>query len=57
MASSADRDLTLHKAAPAQLQARLELRRSNAAAPHRNRKREMKRPGKGTRNNWKRDMA
>ncbi|ATN92213.1 hypothetical protein SEA_TIPSYTHETREX_84 [Mycobacterium phage TipsytheTRex] len=38
-----------------QLKARLELRRSNAAQPHRNRKREMKRPGKGNRNNWKRE--
>ncbi|AFQ97387.1 hypothetical protein FGG47_gp13 [Mycobacterium phage Rebeuca] len=57
MASSADRDLTLHRASPEQLTARLELRRSNAAQPHRNRKREMKRPGKGSRNNWKRDMA
>ncbi|AEL17875.1 hypothetical protein TRIXIE_85 [Mycobacterium phage Trixie] len=38
-----------------QLKARLELRRSNAAQPHRNRKREMKRPGKGNRSNWKRE--
>ena len=40
------------EATPEQLRARLELRRSNAAAPHRNRnrKREMKRPGKGKRN-------
>ncbi|QNJ55886.1 hypothetical protein SEA_PAINTERBOY_84 [Mycobacterium phage PainterBoy] len=30
-----------------QLKARLELRRSNAAQPHRNRKREMKRPVQG----------
>ena len=37
------------------LRARLELRRSNAAVKHRNLKREMKRPGKGTRNNWKKD--
>lgn len=36
-----------------QLEARLALRRSNAAARHRNRKRELKRPGKGTRNAWK----
>ncbi|AMS01074.1 hypothetical protein SEA_ARCHERNM_80 [Mycobacterium phage ArcherNM] len=40
-----------------QVKARLELRRSNAATKHRNRKREMKRPGKGTRNNWKREQA
>ncbi|AMQ66825.1 hypothetical protein SEA_SHAM4_85 [Mycobacterium phage Sham4] len=39
-----------------QLRARLELRRSNAAQKHRNRKREMKRPGKGNRNNWKREL-
>ena len=32
---------------------RLELRRSNAAQPHRNRWREEKLPGKGNRNNWK----
>jgi hypothetical protein len=38
------------EATPEQLRARLELRRSNAAAPHRNRKPEMKRPGKGNRN-------
>ncbi|QLF84463.1 hypothetical protein SEA_TOPANGA_71 [Mycobacterium phage Topanga] len=57
MASSADLRLTSHKASPEQLTARLELRRSNAAAPHRNRKREMKRPGKGSRNAWKRDEA
>jgi hypothetical protein len=38
------------EATPEQLRAWLELRRSNAAAPHRNRKREMKRPGKGNRN-------
>ena len=43
-------------AAPEQLRARLELRRSNAAQPHRNRKAELKRPGKGNRNNWKRDI-
>jgi hypothetical protein len=36
--------------------ARQELRRSNAAVPHRNRKREEKRPGKGSRNNWKREV-
>ncbi|AFU20702.1 hypothetical protein SEA_CHUPACABRA_78 [Mycobacterium phage Chupacabra] len=56
MASSADRDLTLHRASPEQLTARLELRRSNAAQPHRNRKREMKRPGKGQRKAWKREL-
>ncbi|AOZ61325.1 hypothetical protein SEA_DARTHPHADER_85 [Mycobacterium phage DarthPhader] len=38
-----------------QVKARLELRRSNAATRHRNKARELKRPGKGTRNNWKRD--
>lgn len=42
-------------AAPEQLTARLELRRSNAAVPHRNRRRELKRPGKGNRNVWKRE--
>jgi len=41
--------------APAQVSARLELRRSSAAVPHRNRKREAKRPGKGNRSNWKRE--
>ncbi|AHJ88727.1 hypothetical protein PBI_RHYNO_69 [Mycobacterium phage RhynO] len=56
MAPSRDIALTSHKASPEQLQARLELRRSNAAAPHRNRKREMKRPGKGSRNAWKREV-
>lgn len=35
---------------------RQELRRSNAAAPHRNRARELKRPGKGTRTNWRREL-
>lgn len=40
-------------ATPEQLRARLELRRSNAARPHRNRKRELKYPGKGTRSAWK----
>ncbi|AOT25448.1 hypothetical protein SEA_HEATHEN_84 [Mycobacterium phage Heathen] len=43
------------RAAPEQLRSRLELRRSSAAQPHRNRKREFKRPGKGNRNNWKRE--
>lgn len=36
-----------------QLQARLGLRSSNAAQPHRNRKREAKKPGKGNRSDWK----
>ena len=40
-------------ASPEQLQARLGLRSSGAAAPHINRKRAEKRPGKGNRNNWK----
>lgn len=57
MATSRDAALTSHKATSEQLTARLDLRRSNAAQPHRNRKREMKRPGKGTRNNWKRDQV
>ncbi|AHG23866.1 hypothetical protein CH25_gp20 [Mycobacterium phage EagleEye] len=39
-----------------QLKARLELRRSNAAQPHRNRKRELKRPGKGNRKSWKKEI-
>ncbi|QHB38106.1 hypothetical protein KIY75_gp79 [Mycobacterium phage Noelle] len=43
------------RATPDQLQARLGLRQSNAAQPHRNRKREMKRPGKGHRKAWKRE--
>lgn len=43
-------------ATPEQLQARLGLRSSNAAAPHRNRKREETRPGKGNRNAWKREV-
>ncbi|QDF18676.1 hypothetical protein SEA_PUPPER_190 [Gordonia phage Pupper] len=38
------------------LQARLDLRRSNAAQPHVNRKRQAKRPGKGHRSDWKRDL-
>ncbi|ATE84819.1 hypothetical protein OKCENTRAL2016_80 [Mycobacterium phage OKCentral2016] len=46
----------MHRASPEQLTARLELRRSNAAQPHRNRKREMKRPGKGQRKAWKREL-
>lgn len=40
-----------------QLQARLGLRRSNAARPHRNKKREAKRPGKGNRRDWKKEEA
>lgn len=43
-------------AAAEQLRARLELRRSNAARPHRNRRRELKRPGKGNRNAWRRAL-
>lgn len=43
------------KAAAAQLRARLGLRQSNAAQPHRNKKREAMRPGKGNRSNWKRE--
>jgi hypothetical protein len=38
------------------LRARQELRRSNAAVPHRNRHRELTRPGKGNRSAWKRDV-
>jgi len=45
------------KATAEQLQARLGLRRSNAARPHVNKKREIKRPGKGNRSNWKRGGA
>lgn len=40
-------------ATPEQLRARMELRRSNAARPHRNRKKELSNPGKGNRHNWK----
>ena len=40
-------------ASPEQLRARLELRRSSAAQPHRNRKKEEKLPGKGNRRRWK----
>jgi len=36
------------------LRARLELRRCNAAQPHRNLRRELTHPGKGNRHNWKR---
>lgn len=43
------------KASIEQLQARLGLRSSNAARPHRNKKREAKKPGKGSRNKWKKD--
>jgi len=57
MAVHADvRGLTVPKASHDQLQSRLGLRRSNAAAPHRNRKLEMKRPGKSNRNAWKREV-
>ena len=45
----------MKRAVPERIRARLELRRSNAAAPQRNRKRELKRPGKGNRKNWKRE--
>lgn len=38
------------------LRARLELRRSNAAQKHRNRKREVTNPGKGNRSNWKKEI-
>lgn len=44
-------------AAPEQLRARLGLRSSNAAQPHRNRKAELKKPGKGNRSNWKKEIA
>jgi hypothetical protein len=43
------------KATAERLQARLGLRRSNAARPHKNKKREAKRPGKGDRAKWKKD--
>lgn len=42
---------------PTAIQARLELRRSSAAQPHRNRARELKRPGKGTRSAWKKEVS
>lgn len=45
------------KASVEQLQARLGLRRSNAARPHRNKKREVKRPGKSNRSDWKREVT
>lgn len=45
------------KAAPEQLRARLGLRSSNAAQPHRNRKAEAKKPGKGNRHNWKKEYT
>jgi hypothetical protein len=35
---------------------RQELRRSNAAVPHVNRKRAAKRPGKGNRGAWKKEI-
>jgi hypothetical protein len=35
---------------------RQELRRSNAAVPHRNRRREVSNPGKGNRANWKKEV-
>jgi len=44
-------------ASPEQLQARLGLRRSNAARPHRNRKRELTRPGKGNRTAWRKEAV
>jgi hypothetical protein len=43
------------RATAEQLQARLGLRRSSAASPHRDRWREAKNPGKGNRGTWKRD--
>jgi hypothetical protein len=39
-----------------QLRVRLELRRSSASSKHRNRKRELKRPGKGNRKAWKQEV-
>lgn len=44
------------KATAEQLQARLGLRRSSAAQKHKNKKRALKRPGKGDRGEWKRDV-
>jgi hypothetical protein len=44
------------RASAEQLQARLGLRRSNAAQKHKNRKRAWKRPGKGDRARWRRDV-
>lgn len=44
-------------ASPEQLRARLGLRSSNAAQPHRNRKAEFKKPGKGNRNHWKKEYT
>jgi hypothetical protein len=38
------------------LRRRLELRRCNAAVRHRNRYREDKRPGKGNRQGWRKDL-
>lgn len=43
-------------ASPEQLRARLGLRSSSAAQPHRNRARAVKRPGKGNRKSWKKDL-
>lgn len=48
--------ITKQAASKEQLDARLALRRSNAAQKHRNRAREAKRPGKGNRNNWRKEM-
>ena len=45
----------MRKATREQLQARLGLRSSNAAQPHRNKYREAKRPGKGNRSAWKKE--
>lgn len=44
------------KASVEQLQARLGLRRSNAARPHKNKHRAAKKPGKGNRSKWKREL-
>lgn len=44
------------KATAEQLRARLELRRSSAASPHRNRRREEKLPSKGSRSRWKKEV-
>ncbi|QIG58174.1 hypothetical protein SEA_SKOG_22 [Gordonia phage Skog] len=46
-----------HAVTSDRLQARLELRRSNAAQPHVNRHRQARKgQGKGGRNSWKRDL-
>jgi hypothetical protein len=47
---------TRFKATAEQLQARLGLRRSNAARPHKNKKKEVKHPGKGNRKNWRKEL-